>query len=374
MTLLYYTAAHSDVNSVLTQPHWYYFLAILQILTVFGPPLKTGSIAALRLLAQFILFALSASFLGNGYFVLVIGGFPIFVMEILYLFKRPQWLLILMLIFQISFIAWNWLHYGARDVGWLLIRTQLLVSIFFGLYWFYYSRLVRQKVMAQHLAEELQIANQQVKSAATRDERERIARDLHDTVMQDVAGVAMQLEALQRIDKQDAQYDAIFSRVLDLSHQTIRDGRQTLSALRQTHMKATFNERITLLLETMAHNYQLNVSDKLPLIELVDDKADELLRTITEALLNITKHTQTHTALLKGQIVEDELVIQVIDFGQGFNVQKGRRKQNHFGLTSMYERMAQLGGRVEIDSAIDEGTTVTLFIPIGVVNDKSSFS
>lgn len=79
--------------------------------------------------------------------------------------------------------------------------------------------------------------------------------------------------------------------------------------------------------------------------------------------MNIVKHSHSDFALIKIQENDDELVIQIIDYGAGFDVKQGKKRMKHFGLQGMHERVSELGGKIDVESKIREGTTVTIRLP-----------
>jgi len=195
------------------------------------------------------------------------------------------------------------------------------------------------------------------------EERGRLARELHDTIKQQVFSAQMQLSALQLAhpDKPD-MVSKISHDLLELNKTTQRDLASIIEALRPALLEdvglleavkrygADWQERTGIVLE---------VSGELP-PKLSLDAEFSLYRIIGEALTNTEKHAHATTATVSFEQQKNALVTTITDNGQGFTSQE---KQAGYGLISMKERLSNLNGTLSVNSS-NEGTIVTAHVPL----------
>jgi signal transduction histidine kinase len=203
--------------------------------------------------------------------------------------------------------------------------------------------------------------------AAQQDERVRIARDLHDTLLQSVQGMSFLIEAgLQKLSPQEDAALRHFQDAMQAAGRAVAEGRAVLSLLR-----APKSERCDLsegllrlgreLLGNKRTKFALNVVGRQR--ELRPRAWAETYAICHEALSNAARHANASSSVLQLSYLSD-LEITVSDDGMGMSarmVSKGRC--GHFGLNGMRERAAGLGARLSLESKRGAGTTVILTIP-----------
>ncbi|WP_225049286.1 sensor histidine kinase [Lacticaseibacillus kribbianus] len=308
-------------------------------------------------------FAISTTIaLTNQMPVLFFGVIPIMAIEMINLYSRPKqalgYLAGLSLLIWLVYVVYNgWLEGVAVLVG---LVFMLLVVI---AYWRFFQQQQAARQRAEDLVSELKIAYSQVEESTVRTERQRVARELHDTLTQGLAGTVMQLEAAQAFlqsGKDDRALEVIQG-ATGIARDTLRDTRLTLTDLRATS-EQSLTARLELLAEAFMKNYQLDVSIKMNDVpDYSGAQLTEISRIVSEALINVVKHTDTKQAIVRGESVEDIFRLQVIDFGEGTIMKK---KSGHFGMQGMHERAAALDGALTVVSTAGEGTTVTLTMPV----------
>ena len=195
-------------------------------------------------------------------------------------------------------------------------------------------------------------------------ERQRIARDLHDGVLQDLSYTAMTMEVTKLQAKGTGLEEALQEEI-----DTIRSAAQALRAvvydLRLTdEADQPFARLLASLVERsreMAHTQriELEVKEGFPATPL-GQAGMELLRIMQEALTNARRHSGARNILVSLRVEEEEVLAEVADDGRGF----GPGTSPGVGLRSMRERAASLGGELEVHSGPGEGTTVRLRIPM----------
>ena len=198
-------------------------------------------------------------------------------------------------------------------------------------------------------------------------ERNRIAREIHDTLAQGLGAISMHLEMVK---EQSGRAPEQVAKHLEIAHQTAR---QSLSEARNSiwNMRAQILEEADLaqalekilqqLTEGSDIQSQIHVSGQVrrlaPVIE------NNLLRIGQEAIINTVKHSQAKTLSLTLDFSKTQVRLVVRDDGNGFDpvhLPAG----SHFGIIGQHERTAQMGGRLEVNSNPGQGAEVIVQIPI----------
>ncbi|WP_262314746.1 sensor histidine kinase [Lacticaseibacillus parakribbianus] len=317
----------------------------------------------LWLLLPQLAFTLSTTIaLSNQMPVMFFGVIPVMAIEMITLYSRPRRVLACLagvsLLIWLAYVAFNgWLQGAVVLVGLLFMLLVVMA------YWRFFQQQQAARQRAEDLVSELKIAYSQVEESTVRTERQRVARELHDTLTQGLAGTVMQLEAAQafmQAGKDDRALEVIQG-ATGIARDTLRDTRLTLTDLRATS-EQSLTARLELLAEAFMKNYHLEVSIKMNYIpDYSGAQLTEISRIVSEVLINVVKHTDTKQAIVRGESFEDIFRLQVIDFGEGTVVKK---KSGHFGMQGMHERAAALDGALTVVSTPGEGTTVTLTMPI----------
>lgn len=195
-------------------------------------------------------------------------------------------------------------------------------------------------------------------------ERNRLARELHDTVAHTLSAATLQLEATQALWDTDAgKAQAALSRATG----TIRDGltetRRALKALRAAPLDDLgFELALRELADTTQQRSgaQVQVSIAGGLAALPGDTEQALYRVAQEALENIVRHANARQVRLELAQRGPALEMVIQDDGVGFDVDQARRDSYRFGLRGIVERIEELGGRAQIESNPNSGTRIAL--------------
>lgn len=310
----------------------------------------------LLLLAYIIMMPASAP-------VITIGTYPVFTIEAIICYEHPNRILAwLTAIYLMMWVAYSWI------VGWLMALVTMEAFVFVMAivfyYWRFYQRQVAERRRVEALYDELQLAYQQVEASAIRTERQRVARELHDTLTQGLAGVVMQLEAASSFLDQGKPQRAkeIIDTSVDSARTALQESRTTLTDLRST-TEESLPARLQLTTEAIRKNYRITTTIQLSEIpDYSPSQLTEITRIVTEALTNVAKHAETDQALITSQLHHDIFKLKIIDFGTGFDI-TAKPKKGHFGLQGLQERAKQLNGVITVLSSPGEGTTVTLTLP-----------
>ncbi len=209
---------------------------------------------------------------------------------------------------------------------------------------------------------------QQVRRLAVLEERERIGMDLHDGIIQSIYAVGLTLEHSSLLLEEDSEAAKIRLRyAIDTLNQTIRDIRNYIMDLRPQRMKV---QDLGESLRQLVHEFRANtlVEIKLemePEVAMLLDEgiATALFHIAQEALANAAKHaaaTELHVTLGRA---DRQACLKVSDNGVGFEPGQADRLLGH-GLSNMSLRAQSVGGKLEVESAPMQGTTLTATVPL----------
>jgi PAS domain S-box-containing protein len=220
------------------------------------------------------------------------------------------------------------------------------------------------------LASELTLTEEQ--------ERKRIATELHDGAAQSLALARIQLVSARKTVEEPAARTKLddLSQLLKESLQQIRDVLLDLSspALSEIGLAAALSEWLE---EHIGRRHGLRTSfdDRAGVAPLTEDVRAVLFRNVRELLINAVKHAEARMVSVRMESDGGTLQITVQDDGVGFDAGSGADRPSNegaFGLFSVRERMADMGGSLEIVSAPGEGTRATLIAPLASPGEGSS--
>ena len=196
-------------------------------------------------------------------------------------------------------------------------------------------------------------------------ERNRIAREIHDTLAQGYVGISVQLEVLSELLRLKKPEDA--AKHLNLIRGYVREGladaRQSIWALRsQDAHETTLPVRLNRLVEAEGGR---GVETKFSLFgayrPMPPETEQEFLRIAQEAIHNVKKHAGARHLFVQLEYGPEEIALDVRDDGRGFAAgEELESPSGHYGLTGMKERAAAIGGRLENHSEPGVGTTIRL--------------
>ncbi len=204
------------------------------------------------------------------------------------------------------------------------------------------------------------------------EERQRLARELHDAVSQQLFAISMTATALGRT--MDKDYDKAKHQVAlieEMSSVAQSEMRALLLHLRPVHLEGKkLSVALGELVRELQEKVPLDITSELD-HELILSKGieDHLFRIVQEAFSNSLRHSKGTKLQLTLKRISDVVVLSIRDNGIGFDV--GLKKQTSYGLTTMQERVTELGGSINIISALNKGTRIDIRIPIMVREGES---
>lgn len=225
--------------------------------------------------------------------------------------------------------------------------------------------LTEQKRSQEQVMEQQQVV-------ATLQERERLAREIHDSIGQTLGYVSIQAQTARKLmqDGNNEKADSILKRLVEVAKDGHADVRESILSLKAgAGLEWSFVPTLKQYLESFQTNYgirtELSISEKIREHIFESAAGVQLLRVIQEAMTNARKHSRAHTIKIVVEKNENQVHITIADDGCGFDFnQFDQNAGNHFGLVFMRERMAQIGGFLKIDSKPGSGTTIRLDVPV----------
>jgi two-component system nitrate/nitrite sensor histidine kinase NarX len=211
---------------------------------------------------------------------------------------------------------------------------------------------------------------EQAEQAAILEERQRIAADMHDGLLQTLSF----MQWMVRLTKEQIEAANPVSAVETLQHvqraeeQAEHEIRQAIASLQENFpLQHTLQEQLTAIAAETSQPGRLveNVNIVNRPVVLPQIQSEQVLRVVREAVLNAQRHGQAAKTTLSLDRAEADYLVQVTDDGQGFDTaSQPTDGRLHFGLKIMQARAARLGGRVTIQSTPGQGTQVTLRWPV----------
>ena len=221
-------------------------------------------------------------------------------------------------------------------------------------------------LLRRRVAEQTETIRVQIERGAVKDERQRIARELHDTIEQELAGVSLQLRnARQRLGQSPEQAgsslelaEKMLRRCRDEARTSIRDLRSV--ALEQRGLHGALLEFLEPL--TNDSGAKLTFETRGQPHDLPGPAEIHLLRIAQEAVANAARHsgaTEIHAGLTYGP---ESVTLEIRDNGRGFDT-NAPAPRGHFGILGIHERANKLGAKLTIESTLDGGTSVRAVLP-----------
>lgn len=261
------------------------------------------------------------------------------------------------------------------------IGTVFAVAIYVS-----YRALHREALTQRRIAEELAATQQELAAtehqAGRLEERERLARDIHDTLAQGLSSIVLLARAGRASastaeaawpESKNAATD-VFSTIEDTARDNLAEARRFVQDLTAPSAQADLPDAITEILQRMRRrgsglgestefraNFSGDTHRRLP-----ESVVTAVVRCVQEALNNVAKHAHADHAVVSVAVLGDELTVDIFDDGRGFDpAQAPQQESSHgYGLGGIQQRIAALSGTVNIESAPGEGTVVAARIPL----------
>ena len=211
-----------------------------------------------------------------------------------------------------------------------------------------------------------EILTKEVEILATTLERNRIARDIHDSLGHTLTTLGVQLELAQKLHGVNSERATqALHNAQQLASRSLTEVRNTVSAIREENLdlERALNNLVNQLQRDNLFNIKMKLN--LPLIPL--QTSHQIYCIVKEALYNVQKHSQANLVTINSQITSQNIILEIADNGIGFDPNK---VNSGAGLRGMLERSQIINGELKIDTAIDRGTRIQLIIKHGRGNSR----
>jgi signal transduction histidine kinase len=223
----------------------------------------------------------------------------------------------------------------------------------------------------------------QAREAGILDERQRMAREIHDTLAQGLTGIITQLQAAEQASEEPAEWRRHFASATRLARESLTEARRSVDALRPEPLEtARLSDALADVAArwTALHGIPVQVTTTGTARALRPEAEFVLLRAAQEALANVARHAQASTVALTLSYLEQAVALDVRDDGRGFvpaslgataastaaaagPLSSDSRPEGGFGLLAMRQRIEGVSGTLEIESEPGGGTAISACIP-----------
>ena len=256
-----------------------------------------------------------------------------------------------------------------RRTRWLVVISVSAAFIIFSIYLLMLYRNKKAKAQIEDLnnAADMQIiAMEETKYQAVREEQQRLGQDLHDGLSSSIAAVRYQLETLI-MDTQDTELKDKLSKLRNetiTAYEAARNKSHEWFNEGDEQQQLSFEKQIRILTDKALPDniYQKNIHiDNNSLSGVSTDTRIALLRIIQESITNIIKHAKAKNVDILLYEEEEELILNIIDDGVGFE-DKIHNKKSMLGVQSIKRRVQYMNGVTEIKTSV-KGTVIRIAIP-----------
>ena len=223
--------------------------------------------------------------------------------------------------------------------------------------------LIGSLAIAAGIAIENARLHQRVHEVAVYEERDRLARDLHDTVIQRLFAIGLSLQSVATSPGAEPRAERLQKIVSDID-ETIRQVRTSIFELSQDLHHGVRGSVVELLGElTPVVGFEVRVSFDGPVDTAISDSISEhMLAVIREAVTNIGKHAEAKTATVAVRVENGQCLLRVVDDGKGIG--ESPEQSGGFGLGNLRRRAEKLHGSLDIQSPVTGGTVLIWRVPL----------
>jgi signal transduction histidine kinase len=227
-----------------------------------------------------------------------------------------------------------------------------------------WGALLRHKVNEQTV-----VIAERIEMERIAEERARIARELHDTLEQELVGIKMALDsAASRLDSAPEKAKHSIDQARAMIRRSQAEARQSVWDLRAANLaQENLDEALEELISPLSQPEGTQVLVETGLTVQPDFDGvikNHVLRIAQESVTNALKHADAGRVSVRMTSTDQELDLQITDDGCGFDVASQAGKNGHFGLIGMRERAYKLNGRLSLQSEPGKGSTVRLILPM----------
>jgi signal transduction histidine kinase len=268
------------------------------------------------------------------------------------------------------------------------VLSVVAMGVMIGTVMLYIHRVNRDAAIRARLLRQLDDAQRDLadraRESGVQEERQRLARDIHDTLAQGFTSVIKHLEAVELSfaatspPTEDAARVAMtkalphLAHARDVSRASLGEIRRLVWALRPPQLaEATLGAALERIVAQWSEANGVSATCEVAGMPALQPEADVIfLRATQEALSNVSKHADAHSVAVALHAVDGLALLSIDDDGRGF-VDSETDREGKFGIAGMRERVRRFGGHVLIESAPGEGTSVTVALPVASITGQA---
>jgi signal transduction histidine kinase len=282
-----------------------------------------------------------------------------------YCMRRALWAAAAFVVLGVAWLVQRYLTDGELTLATVLgCALVVLAAVTISAY---IATLDREGQRRQHLLDQLAAAQAELAAAERQAgifaERQRLARDIHDTLTQGFASISMLLDAALADLPPDGPVTRRVSQAMRTARENLAESRRLVQTLRPLQLDDVRLPDALRMLTSRLHEETGITTDTVVTghpIALDPTVETELLRVAQEALTNVRRHAAADQVSVTISYLDDAVVLDINDDGAGFDTNKPHAG---FGLAAMRQRVDGLGGTLTIESKPGEGTTVAVTVP-----------
>ncbi|MES1041382.1 sensor histidine kinase [Peribacillus simplex] len=243
--------------------------------------------------------------------------------------------------------------YPVQEMAKMAERMQLI-----------HKQINEQTKLSQKMANEKAIDQEKQIQEIVSQERNRLARELHDSVSQQLFAASMFMSAIteSQSDMEKTEMKQ-FKVVEEMIHQSQLEMRALLLHLRPVALKGkSLHEGMKELLLELAQKVTMDINWKMEPVTLDKGIEDHLFRILQESISNTLRHAKANSLEVLLIVRDGMIILRITDDGIGFNVEES--KTGSYGLQNMHERAVELGGTMQLVSVPNKGTKLEVKIPL----------
>ncbi|MDF9759936.1 NarL family two-component system sensor histidine kinase LiaS [Peribacillus simplex] len=243
--------------------------------------------------------------------------------------------------------------YPVQEMAKMVERMQLI-----------HKQINEQTKLSQKMANEKAIDQEKQIQEIVSQERNRLARELHDSVSQQLFAASMFMSAIteSQSDMEKTEMKQ-FKIVEEMIHQSQLEMRALLLHLRPVALKGkSLQAGMKELLEELAQKVTMDINWKMETVTLDKGIEDHLFRILQESISNTLRHAKANSLEVLLIVRDGLIILRITDDGIGFNVEES--KTGSYGLQNMHERAVELGGTMQLVSVPNKGTKLEVKIPL----------
>ena len=296
-----------------------------------------------------------------------LGLIPLIISQCIHLLKDRIKIMSAVLYYYGIYMFTGILFDGLRN-GFYSLSLLMLISSAILAYGYFYTRQLQAHENTQRLLYELESACDKLEAMTREAERQKLARDLHDTLSQGLAGVLMKLEASE-VHLENGNLEKSKEIIKSTTRQVrcnLNEARAIIQDLRlcredSKNLRTALDQEI----EHFKNDTQIliagNCSGELSVNTIL---YKNVLYIVREVLINIKKHAKASKVFINITLEADRIYMRIEDNGIGFSCSRSGKSNGHYGLIGLKERAKAINGEITIESHTKCGTSITLIVPV----------